>query len=434
VELGKISIESYGCTMNHGEARTAMDSLASMGYDVVPSDRKDEADTLILFTCDVITTTENRMWRRMEEISGSGKRLIVAGCLAAISPDEILRRYPKAMILPSMGIDEVEEGVQHLTGEGSIDPNDPSMKEPGDRIDTIVPISSGCVGNCSYCITKVARGTVRSYPIADIVERIGLGIRSGRREILLTSQDSAAYGHDGTGKDLGHLLRSITGGIDDLYRVRVGMMNPGLALEHLDCILGGMDHPSIFKFLHIPVQSGSNEVLKSMRRGYTVETYMELQRRIRERFPSITISTDLIIGFPGETLQDHRSSLEVLEEISPEILNITRFSSRPGTDAAARKDQVKGWIMKERSREVTSLHSRILAAKMENRLGSHKACLVTEVGKEGTMMARDENYIPIIIEADREVLGEFVDIDTSSTGPTYLIGGRDWSRSVWSTS
>ncbi|MGA1792504.1 MAG: tRNA (N(6)-L-threonylcarbamoyladenosine(37)-C(2))-methylthiotransferase [Thermoplasmatota archaeon] len=430
-----VTIESFGCTMNHGEARRAAEILSSRGFKVhLGSGVQEEGlegDLHILFTCDVISSTERRMWRRMEELTAGGKRLMVAGCLAAISPAEILRRFPDARILDSMGLGSLESSLTSMFEEELVSNGpDPLYFHPSvERIDTIVPISSGCAGNCSYCITRIARGGVGSYPLSEIAARISSGVMAGRKEVLLTSQDSAAYGLDMTGGDLGLLLRDITSVDLPDHRIRVGMMNPVLADERLDSILSGFDHPRVFKFFHVPVQSGSDRVLENMNRGYSVDEYRNMLRRIRERFPKASISTDLIIGFPGEEGSDHEKSMELIEEISPDVLNITRFSPRPGTPANAMKDQVKGWVQKERSREATKFHQKLLPSILKERLGHHQRCLITEVGKKGTMMARDENYTPIVIEAGNDLLGEFIDIDTSRTGPTYLMAGKDWKLS-----
>ncbi|MGA1866705.1 MAG: TRAM domain-containing protein, partial [Thermoplasmatota archaeon] len=185
-------------------------------------------------------------------------------------------------------------------------------------------------------------------------------------------------------------------------------------------------HHLVFKFFHVPVQSGSDNVLARMRRGHTASDLESIFGGIRSSFPQAMISTDIIVGFPGENGEDHRMSLGLIEEIAPDILNITRFSPRPGTDANGMPGHVRGWVQKERSRELTNLHREVLRTRLEWRMGHHEGCLVTEVGRKGTMMARDRNYLPIVIEGGKELLGAFIDVDTSKAGPTYLLGGREW--------
>ncbi|MEA3559063.1 MAG: MiaB/RimO family radical SAM methylthiotransferase, partial [Candidatus Thermoplasmatota archaeon] len=202
-----VSFEPYGCTMNHGEARLAGQMLEEIGYEVRPPKgglADPSSDIVLLFTCDVIETTQRRMWRRMEEITRDGKDLVVAGCLASIDGDRILERYPEAKILGSMGVPELCSSMNDLFSTGTA----PGIDHPGPdgRMDTIVPIANGCLGSCSYCITRVARGPLRSYPVDKIIGRIRKGVLSGRKEVLLTSQDTGVYGLDIGGIDLGGLL------------------------------------------------------------------------------------------------------------------------------------------------------------------------------------------------------------------------------------
>ncbi|MBN1540176.1 MAG: tRNA (N(6)-L-threonylcarbamoyladenosine(37)-C(2))-methylthiotransferase [Candidatus Thermoplasmatota archaeon] len=429
MELGKVAVESYGCTMSHGEGRRAAEILSSMGVDVKPPGDHtltDDVDTVIIFTCDVISHTERRMWRRMEEVAGVGKRLVVGGCLAAVSPDEIALRFPHATVIDTMGLDRLERSMYCLAGRDHDNHKHTVFWASPGRMDAIVPVSTGCAGNCSYCITRLARGCIRSYPVPDIVDRIKCATGKGRKEVLLTSQDMAAYGIDTGSGDLGSLLGSITSSMDVEARIRVGMMNPMHARSRLRSILPGFDHPFVFKFFHVPVQSGSDGVLAEMRRGYTISDLRDIFGSIRSSFPMALFSTDIIVGFPGETVEDHRMSLDLIEEITPEVLNITRFSPRPGTEAEGMPGHVSGWLQKERSRELTKLHGEVLRTRLKERMGHHESCLVTEVGRKGTMMARDPNYLPIVIEGGKEILGAFVDVDTSGAGPTYLLGGREW--------
>jgi tRNA A37 methylthiotransferase MiaB len=159
-----------------------------------------------------------------------------------------------------------------------------------------------------------------------------------------------------------------------------------------------------------------------MGRKYLPGDVLEAISGIRERFPDVTISTDVITGFPGEKEEDHISTIELIGSIRPDILNITRFSRRKGTPADRMNDQVPGWLSKERSREITRIHGDMVMEKLKTRLGVHRDCLVTEVGKRNTMMARDENYTPIVLEGERELMGRFIDIKTNGTGPSYLLG------------
>lgn len=409
--------------MNHGEARIAAGKLGSLGYSVLdPIDGKADpaSDAVLLFTCDVIERTERNMWKRIEEITSEGKELFVAGCLAALGSPQIKERFPGVKILDSMGLDQLDRSLKEhfdVDNESTIGSRDSNC-----RVDQIVPISNGCLGSCTYCLTKHARGVLVSYPESMIIDNIRNALEAKRKEILLTSQDTGIYGLDRGDTNLGQLLKSITQKIEGDIRIRVGMMNPAHIMDRLESVIEGFRDPRIFRFFHIPVQSGSDTVLERMGRGYDAEGFVRMVERIRDEYPRTTISTDVIVGFPGETSEDHDKTVDLLRTIAPEVLNITRFSPRKGTPACDLDGKIRGGEMKMRSRELSRLHTEITEQRLRDRLGLHRSCLITEVGKSGTMMARDENYTPIVIDGDPSMLGQFVDIVSFETAASYLIG------------
>ena len=412
-----VLIQAYGCAMNQGEAALAASIIRSRGYVVVSSGEM--ADDVIIFTCDVIEATENRMWKRIGSAHSSGKRVFVAGCLAAISGDEVRRRYPGAEPLDTMGIGPLRASV-----ERSFPPIGPgSGQEPiGGRVHHIVPISTGCLGSCTYCITRIARGAIQSNPPGLIVDEIRRGTLQGRKEVLLTSQDSAAYGLDGIGTELPKLLDMVSREVEGDHMVRVGMMNPENVLPRLKGILDSFSSERIFKFFHIPLQSGSDRILASMGRGYSASDFFRISDAIRERYPDATISTDMIVGFPGEDEDDHKANMNAIEMLRPDILNVTRFSPRPGTPAGAMKGRIVQRVVKERSREMVSAHSAMLTEILQDRIAVTSTCLVTEMGKKGTMMGRDINYTPIVVEGGPELLGDWAVVERTGAGPTYILG------------
>ena len=413
--------------MNQGEARLAGRLLEGYGYQVTEEGiGPEEPDTYLIFTCFVIEPTERRMWKRIEKLNERGKRIVVGGCMAAVKGKDIKARYPEVELMDTMGVENTERSVSDLFGPKRL--KGFFNRSPG-RSHRIVPISTGCLGNCSYCITRLARRKLVSRDPGSIITDVREGVEEGNREILLTSQDNGVYGKDRPGgTDLGSLLDMITGEVSGDYRIRVGMMNPRGASDNLESIMSGFRHGSVFKFFHIPVQSGSDGILKAMGRPYSVEEFEGLIHSIRENFPDLTLSTDIIVGYPGETPEDFKESVSLIEGCKPDVLNITRFSARPGTRAYDSDEGIPGWVLKERSREMTRTHERIVRGVLRKRLGEHESCLVTEIGKPGTMMARDRNYTPIVIRGDKSLLGRFVDIVTTEVGSTYLMGG-DWDLS-----
>ena len=208
---------------------------------------------------------------------------------------------------------------------------------------------------------------------------------------------------------------------DGEYRIRIGMMNPESLDRILDGLMDVMKDERVYRFIHIPVQSGSDTVLKRMKRRYTVEQFIRIAERMRAVHPDISISTDLITGFPGESEDDHRKSLDLISKISPDTVNVTRFSPRPGTEAMRMNDQVHGRASKGRSREITAMRFSEAEDRNKGLVGRTLRVLVTEEGKNGTMIARSENYRPVIVSGDNE-LGTFADAEITGCEPTHLFG------------
>ncbi len=241
----------------------------------------------------------------------------------------------------------------------------------------------------------------------------------GTKEILVTSQDTAAYGMDGNDR-LPDLLKAICDLPGD-FRVRVGMMNPDNLSEILDGTVEAYRHPKVYRFLHLPVQSGSDRVIGEMGRAYSSQAYMDMVGRMRSSLPDLTLSTDVITGFPGETEDDHRMTVGMMERLRPNIINVTRFSRRPGTVADLMKGQVPGWVSKERSRELTRLRFRISSEINASKVGRTYSVLIDEKGKGNSVMARTDDYLPVVIKGDHE-LWQRVDVTITGYASTHLYG------------
>ena len=404
-------VESYGCTMNFGEGEQLSKKMESLGHTRV--DSPDEADIVILNTCTVVDTTEKKMIHRMGELKQEGKEIIVTGCMAKVQPKRISIRLPESMIIPPDQYDLFSGKVESAFGCA------PCTETYEFGASAILPIAQGCLGNCSYCITRFARGVLKSYQEDELLNEFKSMLDSGVKEILVTAQDTACYGRD-IDTDLPTLLRRFLE-FEGEYRIRIGMMNPNNLDRILDDLMDVMEDERVYRFLHIPVQSGSNSVLEKMRRHYTVDRFMGIVNRLRERYPDISIATDLITGFPGETERDHEKSIKLIKDLHADTVNITRFSVRPGTDAATMKNQIHGNISKERSTELTETKMSVEGDINSTLIGQRYRVLVTENGRPGTMIARNRNYRPIGIEADIPI-GTFVDVEITGSAPTHLVG------------
>ena len=395
--------------MNFGEGDQLSERMAALKHEQVQD--ADSADIVILNTCTVVDTTEKKMIRRMSELRTAGKKVIVTGCMAKVQANRVMIRLPDAMIIPPDRYSEFSSEVSDRYGMGTSDAG------IGDH-SNILPIAQGCMGDCAYCITKFARGRLSSYDPDDLIKRFDSMVGHGVKEILVTAQDTGCYGFD-TGTDLPSLLKKMLKNNGE-FMIRIGMMNPESLTVIADDLLKVMADPRVYKFLHIPVQSGSDIVLKEMKRSYSVKDFFDLVNKLRSVYPEISISTDLISGFPGETDNDHKKSLDLIKKLKADTVNITRFSPRPGTEAAL-MEPVHGRISKDRSAELTEMKNKVEYENNSKMIGRIEKALITEKGKGRTMVARTMNYRPVAIHSDLPI-GSFVTVEITGCESTYLFG------------
>jgi len=411
-----VYLEVYGCTANKGDASLILGLLKENKYKLVEC--TDEADILIILTCTVIGTTEQRMLSRLRAFSKTNKKIIVAGCMASVQTSLIKSIIPDAKILPP----QYSHHIIDLLNDKKVsyvEKNKTGFSKYFNGINAPISIAEGCMFSCSYCITSLARGKLKSYPISEILKDISSALKQGCKEIQLTAQDTSSYGLD-TNNNLGNLLSNICK-IKGDFRIRVGMMNPFTVLKSLDSIINGYDDPKIYKFLHIPIQSGDNDILKKMKRKYTINEFLKIVKKFRENYPYITISTDIIVGFPSETDEQFDHTVDIIKDVRPDIVNITRYSARPYTKAKEINNRIPTDIAKKRSKLLTNICSDLLKENNKRHIGKKYNILITETGKNDTFVGRTENYKPVVIR-EKINLGSFVNTIIEGATSTYLVG------------
>jgi threonylcarbamoyladenosine tRNA methylthiotransferase CDKAL1 len=416
-----IYVETYGCTANKADETLLLGLLKNDGHMIVGS--LQDADILILLTCTVIGTTEQRMLSRLKVFIKTQKKIIVAGCMSSVQPDLIKNLVPDAILLPPQHIQYINDIIKYdiIKGEKQffIETKKPVLPKYFNAMYAPIAIAEGCRLSCSYCITHFARGKLKSFPVQEITTDVCSALKQGCKEIQLTAQDTASYGLD-IGTNLGALLSQISA-IPGVFRIRVGMMNPATTQKNLDSILNAYHHQKIYKFLHLPVQSGDDEILKLMNRGYTVKDFLSLINRFRKKLPALTFSTDVIIGFPTETEEQFSRTIQLIKQIKPDITNITRFSARPLTTAKTMMGRIPTHIVKERSQRMTKLCSAISLEKNQEQKGKTYTVLVTEKGKHTTFTGRTDNYKQVVLK-EPVVIGDFVPTEIIDAAPTHLVG------------
>jgi MiaB-like tRNA modifying enzyme len=357
-------------------------------------------------------------------------RFIIAGCITKSIIPRIREIVPECSLVSTHNIKEIPSVVEEMLSNNPISilskSDDEKINLPRIRknpIIGIIPISSGCLGYCSYCSVKLIKGKLKSYAPEKIIKDVEIALKDGCKEIWITSQDTGAYGKD-IGTNLANLLNEIVK-IDKKFMIRIGMMNPDHAIEMLNDLVELYKNDKIFKFLHIPVQSGNNDILKAMKRKYSVEDFLKIIDTFRNSIQNITISTDIIAGFPNETNEQFQDSVKLIEKIKPDVVNISRFQPREGTDAA-KMEQISGEITKERSRALTNAFDWV-AFKVNKAWEKWQGkIIIDEAGKEGTFVGRNFAYKPIVVKGSYKI-GDEINIRIVDATKHYLIGQEDYN-------
>lgn len=418
--LLRVYVETHGCSTNFADGEVIAGCLSEAGYEI--SNTIEDAEALVYNTCAVKMTTENRMISLLKK-APKDKKLIVTGCLPLINFERLKSEIDfDAALGPSPGngivdaLERVKRGQNIIDLRNDLKPPCLLPKTFRNRVISIVPVSYGCLGNCSYCCVRYARGKLRSYTVEEVLARIKRDLNLGAKEVWLSSQDIGTYGRD-IGENLAGLLNRITELKGEFY-IRVGMMNPNSVLEIMDELVEAYMDPKIFKFLHVPVQSGDDEVLRKMNRLYTVDDFKNVVRSFRKRMTRITLSTDIICGFPGESEEAFEGSLRLFKEVEPDVLNLSKFSVRPMT-SAKNIVQIPQRIIKERSKKLGKKHKEI-ALRKNGKWLNWKGPIIIDEYKKGAWIGRNFAYKPITLKTEEELEGTVKTIQVKQAYPTYL--------------
>jgi len=428
----RIYFKTFGCTMNKADEEL-MKSIVCEKHEIAGS--PDECDVAVVNSCGVIKRTELDVLREVRELKRRNKKVVVAGCLPGININALKKEQidgalsSKAISKILETIDSVEKGKRFFEvsdlkeDKAKLRLKYNSINDDLLKTTTVAPvsISEGCLSACSYCATRLARGKLRSFGTEAIKQEAEYFLKNGFKELQLTAQDTACYGMD-INKSLPELINEVSS-LEGVFRIRVGMLNPKFAKKILKPLINSFSSEKVYKFLHLPVQSGDDNVLKQMKRGYTAEEFSEIVHRFRSPYPDMTLSTDIIVGYPTETEEAFERTLNLVKEVEPNIINIKRFSKREKTPAAKLKDLPDG-IKKERSTKLTELFKEIALRKNKKYIGKTEEVLITEFGKDDALLARMNNYQQVVIKNSNLKLGEFASVKIKEATPFYLVGEK----------
>jgi MiaB-like tRNA modifying enzyme len=412
-----ICIKTYGCSANFAEAEMMKGLLKEADFNII--DDADEAFLVILNICTVKgDDTALTEIKKIREASPY-KKIIIAGCIPKHLIEPIKEIAPDASLINTHNVNKIVSVVEETVHENPVSVltsnKKPKINMPRVRknpVIGIVPIASGCIGRCAYCSVKLIKGDLVSYPVESIIEEVRRCVKDRCKEIWITAQDTGCYGVD-IGTNITELLKKLVE-IPGDFMIRLGMANPQSVLQNLEELIKVFQHEKMFKFLHVPVQSGNNKILKSMNRPYEVEDFKHIVKRFREEIPEINIATDMIVGFPGESEEQFRDSMLLVDQIKPDVLNISRFVARPGTRAEKRENQVQGGEIKNRSRTISSQFEWTAFSQNRKWKNWEGEIIIDEHGKDGTFVGRNHAYKPVIVSGDF-VLGQKIKVKIIDT-------------------
>ena len=413
---------NIGCQMNRADARRVGEALERRGFRPVKSPR--EADLILLNTCVVRQKAQDRVVGRLSSLrpltQTPGRRaLLVMGCFVD-DPDKLSTRYPfvDAFFAPSdiAGVVDYAErwGEQsrRRLGEGS----QPISQQP---LVDMVAISHGCDRRCTYCIVAVRRGRQRSRPVGEIVSEVSRLVARGAREITLLGQNVDAYGSDLPGRpDLAEVLSAVNE-IDDLWRIRFLTSHPRDMTRRIIDAVAAL--PKVCKCWELALQSGDDQVLRRMGRGYTIERFRELVCQIRTATPDCAINTDVIVGFAGETEAQFQRTVRAIEEFRFDVVHNAAYSVRPGTPAALWVDDVPAREKARRRAVIEEIQVKIASEINAPLLGQEVEILV-DGRQRGRWRGRTRKNRLVFFESERDWLGRIVPARITWTGPWSMQG------------
>jgi len=430
--MTKIYFITQGCSLNKSDSETMKGLLEKASFEF--TDYLEEADLVIFNTCTVKGPTESYFKKMLAKFEELNKPVIIAGCIAQTNPD-LGKKYSL------IGVDQIDNIVEVV--EETLNGNIVTLivkdkkirlniaKHRYNPVIEIIPISQGCLGDpCSYCKVKEARGELYSYPREYIIRQARKAVNDGVKEIWLTAQDTGCYGYDFANNNLDGLSGSTRYLLPDLvkdiaklpgdFMIRVGMANPNHVKDFIDDFIAVLKHEKVFKFLHIPVQAGNDDILRKMKRKYTAQDFVDIVEKVRHEIPETGISTDIICGFPSETDDQFKDSVKLIEKIQPDWLHVSKFWARPGTEAASLPDQVSGDLIKKRVSIINSTFEYISFARNKKWVNWTGEVIIEKKGNDDSYIARNYAYRPVIVRGNFK-LGEKVKVKVIGNTINYLV-------------
>ncbi len=432
--MAKLHLITYGCQMNEYDSERVAGLLREQRYELTESEA--DADLILVNTCAIREKAEDKVFSKLGELgklkrSRPGVMLGVMGCMAQLHKAEIQRRAPQVdLVFGSPAIARVADLVAQAragrsvleTGEGPL-VKITAKPVSAPRLKAYVTVMEGCEKHCTFCVVPTTRGRERSHPPATILDEVRGLVADGCREVTLLGQTVNAYGRDLTPRtDLAALMAAIDE-IAGLARIRFTTSNPYNLTPRL--IAAVRDLPKVCEWFHLPLQSGSDRILARMNRGYTRAQYLGLIEDLRRAVPDISLSTDLIVGFPGETEEDLAATVAMVERVAYDNVFVFRYSPRPGTAAATMADQIPAEVKAERNARLLEATTRAAHARSRRRLGETVEVLVDGAARKNAGELSGRTRCNRIVNFDGQgqaAVGDLVPVHVTEVLPHSLRG------------
>jgi threonylcarbamoyladenosine tRNA methylthiotransferase CDKAL1 len=425
-------METYGCSANQNNSEIIAGLLKSSGYNL--TNNFNIAQIIIISSCVVKGKTESKIKRRIQDIKDSGKLIIIFGCLPQTNAKEIKKLNRNALLLGTHHVTEIPKLIKDYNENKLDDKKQESYicfrkeeklnlpKIPINPLISITQISEGCMGCCSYCKTCLAKGKLFSYDMEAIAKSIESDLKNGAKEVWLTSQDCASYGIDSEDKTpkLPILLNKILS-LPHKFKLRLGMMDPNNVLPILNELVEVYKNPKMYKFLHMPIQSTSNKILKDMNRLYKIEDAKSIINQFRKEFPDIVLATDIIIGYPTSTKEDFKEDLNFINEYKPDVFNLSKISIHKGT-AIEKLKPLPVPIINKQTSSMMEAHRKTALENKKRYLDKEIKVFVDKKMPGGIYESRDENYNIVLINSNENILGKTLNVKIKQAGVHHMIG------------
>ncbi len=425
----KVAFYTLGCKVNSYETEAIREIFIENGYEIV--DFEEYSDVYIINSCMVTNIGERKSKKYIRRPLQQNKEaiIIVMGCLSQLKAEEILQIEGVKIVLGTKNRDQILTYLDEYL-ETRLPLNKVEILENKELYDNLfigdfknhqrafLKIQDGCNNFCSYCIIPYTRGRIRSKAKNRVLQEARLLVQSGHVEIVLTGIHTGGYGQDLTNYSFADLLRDLEA-VEGLKRIRISSIEITELTDEVITVIKSSQ--KIVNHLHIPLQSGSDRILKQMNRKYNTKEYLEIIEKLKNQIPGLAITTDIIVGFPSETEEDFQEQYQIIEQVKFQELHVFPYSKREGTVASRMPDQINGDVKRRRVNQLLDLSKQLKDNYIKTQLGTvHQ--VIPEQRKNGVLQGHTRDYILVRIQGDKSMIGQLIDVELTDYDGTYCYG------------